>query len=127
MTKIDVDTQYALDVTEAIISTMRQLVAEERKTKGELFALELELSILASLVMNMVSDSFRIKEVQEAKTRSEKLDVAHGSYMELKSSIENAVATAFMVAFQDFYPQVKPVEFSCEIDPIITGNKITLN
>lgn len=119
--KLEEMIQYKLDVTEALITKMLNVVEQERKAKGEEFALELALSVLASLTLNLVLGALQAPDVDENDPGA--VDAVHGSFMDMKASIESAMSSAFSAAMQEFAPTALSTEFTCEIDPVLNGPK----
>lgn len=110
--------EYKLDLTEAIVTQILNTMAEERKSKSELFSEELGLSILASLTLNIVLRALQAPtEGLVVRDDDKGVSDTHANYREMKASVEEAVASAFSAAFSEFNNGTMPVDFTCEIDP----------
>lgn len=102
--------EYKLDLMEAIVRQVQTTIAEERKSKGAIFSEELALSILASLVLNVMLDALNKYPKNE--------DMRDAEYMDMKTSLENGIASAFSQAFAEFDPKGRTPAFVCEIEPV---------
>lgn len=116
--QIDVVTsaEYATELTTALTTEVLRLISRDEQKFGPDWATGVRVSVIASLVSNVVFAVLTAKIESPAKTLDEAASITHSGYKGHKEAIEQAIAAGFQGAFQAF--NGKSTEFFCQIQPV---------
>jgi hypothetical protein len=113
--------QYKLDLTQVTVKTVFDVYAEEKRKYGELFAKELLLGIIASLICTTMYHSLTEPTADREPVEGEDqegYEMTRDSFLEMREAIENTVSSAFTGAVNLWNPDGRNPEYCCEIAPV---------
>lgn len=110
--------QYKLELTQVSVKAIFELYTEEKRSNGDLFAKEFVFGVLASLICTMVHKSLVDPTAQKrgvAGADEAGYRKTRDSFLKVRDTVENVVASGFNGALEMWNPNSKNPEYTCEI------------